>query len=304
MSDNSNSYSLLNLDGVTDVVNNLIDKISSAVGWIATHDTPKRIARRQYVDDIQSLDLDPLEKAAKISRASQDIKQYCNQYRAVSSAAGLLTPAARPQDVEDEWINSFMDKVRLISSDELQAIWARILAEECEAPGTVPLQLLHILSILPKHLAEAFQRLCRFAFVFESETHLLIQTSNMEFYNKYGLTFSDIQNLSAIGLITQSDALSPYALFFATVPPYKKQYLINIGKAQFVCEIKNETDTRPKLAIGEVLLTQAGQALCAITESNPPDEFPEFCAKYWRNKDVLVTRLDEAQEAAAVAAND
>ena len=57
------------------VAEKLIDKISSAIGWVFTHDTPMREATSIYIEEIKKSDLSPLQKAAYISRAKKDIKE-------------------------------------------------------------------------------------------------------------------------------------------------------------------------------------------------------------------------------------
>ena len=42
---------LIDLQPLADVANNLIDKLGSAVGWIATHDTPFLISNRYSTDE-------------------------------------------------------------------------------------------------------------------------------------------------------------------------------------------------------------------------------------------------------------
>ena len=71
--------SLISFDGFSDVANNLIDKISNAVGWVVSHDTPKKIAVDTYIKDIQESNFDAITKASLISRAKKTIKEYCNQ---------------------------------------------------------------------------------------------------------------------------------------------------------------------------------------------------------------------------------
>ena len=66
--------SLISFEGAADVINNLVDKLSSAVGWIATHSTPKREALSTYIAEVQTMDIDPLEKAALISNAKRSIE--------------------------------------------------------------------------------------------------------------------------------------------------------------------------------------------------------------------------------------
>lgn len=71
---NKNKYRLFDMDGMSEVMNNLIDKLSQGVGWVVMHPTPKRIATQQYIEDIKNKDYDPLTKAALISNAKKVLK--------------------------------------------------------------------------------------------------------------------------------------------------------------------------------------------------------------------------------------
>ena len=62
-----------------------------------------------------------------------------------------------------------MDKAKLISSKEFQWIWGRILARECNKPGSIPLVLLYTLEKMDKEDAEVFTTLCRIAVQLKGE---------------------------------------------------------------------------------------------------------------------------------------
>lgn len=64
--------SLVSFEGAADVLNNLINKISDAVGWGGTHSTPQREAVSTYIQEIQNSNYDPLTKAALISNAKKN----------------------------------------------------------------------------------------------------------------------------------------------------------------------------------------------------------------------------------------
>lgn len=87
---------------MSDVLNNLINKISGAAGWVITHAMPKRIAQRTYIEEIQKMDIPPLEKAALISNAQKAIKDYKNQTRVRCIAAQNLKDDAKPQYIDDD----------------------------------------------------------------------------------------------------------------------------------------------------------------------------------------------------------
>lgn len=122
-----NKYSILDIDGAADVVNNLLDKLGTAVGWGVNRETPERIAIATYIEDIKNSDYDSLLKAALISQAKKTIKEYCNQKDVVGFAINELREGANPQKVDDDWIVLFMDQARLISDEVFQSIWERFL---------------------------------------------------------------------------------------------------------------------------------------------------------------------------------
>ena len=95
-----NKYSILDIDGAADVVNNLLDKLGTAVGWGVNRETPERIAIATYIEDIKNSDYDSLLKAALISQAKKTIKEYCNQKDVVGFAINELREGANPQKVD------------------------------------------------------------------------------------------------------------------------------------------------------------------------------------------------------------
>lgn len=304
MSDNEKSMSLINFDGLGQVACSLIDKISSAVGWIATHDTPNRIAVKQYIADIQNSDLDPLVKAAKISRAKRDIKEYCNQSKIISDALPQLKATAVPNKIDDDWLASFMDKARLVNSESLQAIWSRILAQECNESQSIPKHLLDILSYISPAQAYKFNLLCQFSVQFisgELKSHITpiifsFNSSATDIYSRSGLLYFDLQDLESIGLVQYSS--SHHVMEFAKVSNPN----IVIGEK---CYSIHHRDSCHSLDLGRVILTTVGNALSTIIECEPSDEFRQSCIQYWRNQGIEFTEVcaDQAESTAADTAN-
>lgn len=63
--------SLIKTNGIADVANNLIDKISSATSWVFSRETPQKIAVDTYIEEIKKKPYNPLTKAALISSAKK-----------------------------------------------------------------------------------------------------------------------------------------------------------------------------------------------------------------------------------------
>lgn len=302
MSDSEKSVSLINFDGLSQIGCTLLDKISSAVGWVATHDTPKRIAVEQYIEEIKNSNLDPLLKAAKISRAKRDIKEYCNQAKIISDAIPQINSTSDPSKIDDDWLSMFMDKARLVNSESLQAIWSRILAQECNENNSISKRLLSILSFISVEQANAFKTVCQFLINFiadnEEYTPMPIITSFKEdesdIYSRAGLNYFKLQELDSLGLLRYS--ATHHAASFARFPSTP---MIAIADKQY--RIVNPSNSKT-LCIGHVLLTTDGKALCSIIEHKLPEGFLEECSRFWKarnNISILEVCEDQAEAATA-----
>ena len=156
--------SLINLDGASDVVIKLLDMIQDAVGWmVAPHGGRKDFneALEMYKKSIEADEkLDGKMKAAKISSARKELKQYINQSKIIGYAIDNLDQNAK-LEVEEDWLSYFFDYAQNISNESVQKIWARILAEQCNGNTSINRMLIHTLSLLDAESAQAFGNLCK-----------------------------------------------------------------------------------------------------------------------------------------------
>ncbi len=269
---------LVNMDGLSNVLNNLIDKVATAVGWVATHDTPNRVAVSTYIQEIQNSNYDPIIKAALISQAKKSIKEYCNQKDVLNIASQALMPTAKPEEIDEDWVAQFMDKARLVSDAEFQVLWGNILAEECNAPGSIPKGLLHIMEQMDKDMATAFMAVAAVSVYIEEEKReyspMIDGASTEDIRQKTGISYDDLLNLQSVGLIeTHFTGFAHRVYVTAEVTPvvihyFDEEYRLPHGKKTF--------------GIGKVVYTKAGQALCrAVKPQKIEGFFEEYCIPIW-----------------------
>lgn len=273
---------LISFDGLADVANNLINKLSSAIGWIATHNTPNRVAIETYISDIQNSNFDPLTKAVLINNARKTIKEHRNSSEIVEVALQALSPSANPNDVDDDWLAQFMDKARLVSDKEFQILWGNILAEECNMPGSIPKSLLHIMEQIDKNMAEAFVKIASVSVWYEHDdqkiyTPILIGGTLDEYYRNLGIHYGDLVELQSVGLIEQNFGLGESS--FAQKPNF----------APIIVHYYNHEYTIPnsmqEFNTGNVVFTNAGEALCkTITVAEVEGFFEEKCIPFWEKE--------------------
>jgi hypothetical protein len=73
--------SLISFKDISGVANNLIDKISQVIGWVANIQTDKKKARNLFIKEIENSDLSPLEKASRIAMNRKIIKDCWSAIR-------------------------------------------------------------------------------------------------------------------------------------------------------------------------------------------------------------------------------
>lgn len=281
------NFKLIDTKPLADVANNLIDKVSSAVGWYATRETLESIAVNTLINDIQNSNLAPLDKAVLISNAKNILREYTNKSNIVQKAIPLLNEAAKPENVDNDWIAAFMDKVRLISDEEFQIIWAKILAEECNEPRSISKQLLMILAQMDKEDAETFAALCNFCIKVQTKTtklnHLIIDLTKIDsYYSKYNITFGNLRNLVALGLIDFEEHSDDGYNFTTTEPIISVSYGDGILVLPKTCF---------SMGGGSVIFKKTGEELFKVINITQHEDFWDEIAKpylerYWEHEEM------------------
>ena len=267
-----NNYNLFNFGEMSDVANNLIDKLASATGWYVSRNTPSKIGLNTYIEEIQKKNYDPLTKAALITNAKKTIKEYCNQKDIVAIAINLLNKDCVPEMLDNDWLSIFMDKARLVTSDDFKLLWGKLLAAECDNNGCVPKGLLHILSQIDREDAESFSALCSLAIKVEDEYQPVVNINRFEDYTNWGLDFDKLVNLKALGLIEMDfSKLGIYSVYGKDIPIKAKYF-----NHEFEC-----SNRKTEMNIGNVMFTKLGQALCkAITVDETKNFWDEYCLPF------------------------
>ncbi len=260
------------------IINKFIDKISDALSWIVM---PKGIkayeieTSKSMIEEIAGRkDINPIERAAIISNFKKIVKEYGNQIEVMKIAAEHLNMDARPEEVNDDWITFFFDKVKNVNDDYMKKIWGKILAGEFNEPNTYTKQLLHTMSIMDSRIAKRFQKIrssCFFsppillAFMYRTNSDNI---KNVKAYDKMKIFIYDLRELDSLGLIQYrfSD--------FHTLVVKNKVFYYGDKRIRF------ETNKRA-IALGNVALTSVGKQLCRIVPMEYNDRILEICLDSW-----------------------
>jgi hypothetical protein len=226
----------------------------------------------EKIKALARIDISELEQRALTRLLTEEAKRQSNIESIVCKALPGVKDDARPEDVEADWMATFFDKSRLVSDDEMQSLWARVLAGEANEPGQYSKRTVNILSSLDKREAQLFSLVCRFVWCMPYITPLIFDASD-DIYRTNGLTFSALQHLDDIGLLSYEHM----AGFNQSGLP-KVLRVVYYGTPVWIQFNKNADNL---LNLGGVMLTRAGEELAPISGAEPVTDFLEYVLEHW-----------------------
>ena len=292
------SNSLVNLGDLSKPADTLIKKVSNAVGGFFAPYQIKRVAKAEaeaaLIKEQSEIEITDLHRRAVNRWIEEEAQHQKNMEDITAKALPELSEDAKPDSIEDDWLVNFFDKCRIVSDNEMQGLWSRVLAGEANDPGTYSKRTVNFLSDLDKTEAELFTKLCGFIWVIEEDPVPLIfgksdyvgifekrvtfidldskffPVQDFEnIYNKNNINFDNLIHLDSIGMI-QFDGIKPVVKFDIS----EKSTAIYYGKSLTF----GIPGGRSKIGInlGKARLTNIGKQLRSICKSEPVEGFYEY----------------------------
>jgi hypothetical protein len=285
MSDDADNESTGNLPVLAEVGKLLIEKVASAAGVLYEPVHIKRIAMAEAmaneVKAVSDIRITDLQRRAANTFVNELILNQYNKESVTTQALPELKETARPQDIENDWMINFFDKVRLISDEQMQKLWAKLLAGEANAPGNYSKRTINLLSSLDKSDAELFTQFNKFVWFIDDSFIPLIYDNQHEIYTKNKITFNDLMHLDSLGLITFSQSMGGYSS--VQVP---KSLNTHYYGTQINIEFPDEVN---QMAISYALFTQSGQELALLCNNEPIPEFLDYVLTVWRDQNLITS---------------
>lgn len=280
----SDGNSIINLGDISKPAVVLIEKISDAIGGYFKPYQIRQVARAEAdaekIKALAQIEITELQQRALHRFIFEEAKKQDNIESITSKALPYLKEDASPDDVEDDWITNFFDKCRLISDEQMQALWAKLLAGEANSPGSYSKRTIDLLGSLDKADALLFNTLCGFGW-FIGNVVPLIYDEQASIYVDLRINFNALEHLDDIGLIS-----------FSSIGGYKrlripKRICIFYYGTPINIEFPGEQDN--ELETGKVLLTRAGQELAPFCGSEPVPDFLDYILSMWRDRGLIVS---------------
>lgn len=280
----SNNPALINLDGISDIAIKLLDMIEHLAGWVAS---PKGKAAdfeeglEFYKNSLeQDTSLTDREKAVKLSLARTEFRKYVNQAKIVSQAVDSLSRSINPSHIDDidaDWINTFLSYAENISNEKMQAIWGKILAAKANGNSDINKKMLHIFSCIEREDIEVFCKLCSMSFSHMNRCYSHYPFIYIKQFSKYysglGIRRYNLASLDNLGLI-EYDVHEGFVLP-KDIPP------LSFGGYKIILS------SSKRIGNGNVRFTRSGRALFSITKVIPQEDFLPFCMNVWSRENIV-----------------
>ena len=116
----------------------------------------------------EAKELGALRARARMRAVNDEIRQQANREEIAAEAIELLSDSVgttqEREPPSDEWISKFGSHAEHVSDEQVQKLWACVLAGEIREPGSFGLRTLRTLSEMDRRTADDFQVIARLSF--------------------------------------------------------------------------------------------------------------------------------------------
>ena len=241
----------------------------------------------------------------------QEGKRHRNIGSVVGQTAELLGDKEVPnREPDHDWTARFFNYIQDISSEEMQLLWAKVLAGQIEQPGSGSIRALSILRNLDNATAKLFQLLCSACVKISPDGSLVLDArvpslgrnagenslqkfglsyGNLNILNEHGLIISDYNSRydmrMCIGIVGQSSDQVP---FFVRIP-------FGFQGRHWILTAASERQLSAEFFVSGVALSRAGMELSKITECEPMPEYHQALAEFFVSQDLVMTEFDDSR---------
>jgi hypothetical protein len=269
----------------------LIEKVSEAIGGVVRPYQIKRIAEAEAeaskIQALAQIEITEMQRRALIRFVVEETNKQSNIEAIIDKSIPELATTSRPKDVDNDWIVNFFDKCKLISNEEMQILWAKVLAGEANSPGKYSKRTINFLSNMDKPDAEMFSLLCRYVWDFGGDFTPIILNLNDKIYDAEGMNYDVIKHLQDIGLLI----FEPYGGFNKQNIPQ----VINIYYQGDRYKLELPLPKDNIIEVGKVLLSKVGNELVPLAGNNPLEGFAEYVIEHLKTERCKVYTEGENQ---------
>ena len=247
-----------------------------------------------------------IENSVKQRIQFQEHKRQLNIRAVVNKAAVQLgDDLVADSEPDHDWTARFFTEVQDVTSEDLQSLWAKVLAGEVRKAKSTSIRTLSILKNIDQGTARLFTKFCS-ACVFlppgggvmlDARVPSLGGNAAQNSLEAYGLGFGNLNVLNEHGLI-----ISDYNSWFncqmcinLPIPVDSKRPPIRIPfmfqNHSLVLIPTNQHKPSNKFKLSGVALTRAGQELSRIVDLQPMNDFEKALKVFFQKSKLQMTKI-------------
>lgn len=279
--------SVINLGELSKPATVLIEKIADATGGIFRPFQIRRVAQAEADAEIikasAKIEVIDLERRALHRFIREEAKKQSNIESITQKALPAIEKTAQPEKIEDDWITNFFDKCRIISDEQMQNLWSKVLAGEANLPGRFSKRTVNLLASFERSDAELFSKLCSFVLYLGDKPIVMVDDWRNEIYIKAGIDSGALKHLDTIGLIS----FQPLSSFQFVVLKLPSQITLTYFGSHLNIKLPNPENNM--LEIGKASLTKAGKELTLVCNAKPCESFRDYIFRRWKGCGLLTS---------------
>lgn len=261
-------------------IDKLVETISNATGLTARGikknadaESYAAIKKAEAETEIQLLKLQGEEKIAQyvLARNKQKVE---NVEEIVSKAKQQFAPDEQVSEepVEKDWMTRFLNIAEEVSDDDMQNIWARVLAGEIKKPKSYSLRTLEVLRNLSKEEAALIMKVSNYQVALD-----LLSTED------FAVNLTDQIALDDINIVCGEELI--------------RTYTPNKGKISFVLNkqalINIYAPTGVKIELKGFKITKAGIEIMGLIQEHNYVGFYTDLSKYLKSKGATKVTIND-----------
>ena len=280
----------------TEPVTKLVEAVRAGTGaWFE----PTRIRRKADADAYATRVATQAESDAALIKAEGDVELHLLAMRVeertkylelrrqrnidaiVEKAIDQLPSSVSNEPVDEDWVAQFFNHAQDIGDQEMQQLWAKLLACEVAQPESFSLRTLQVVRLLRPSDAKLFQHFS--SYVWSGGFHLYNDLT-LQIMQQKGLRYYELAHLQSLGLLSMHPSTA------ITIEDQHKPLEIRYF------DILHTVHAQPVLQIPSYLLTDVGIELTLLCDRQPDEEYRVALVEEWRSRgaNVAVTVIRES----------
>ncbi|MCY4101675.1 MAG: DUF2806 domain-containing protein [bacterium] len=204
---------------------------------------------------------------------------------------------------DHDWTARFFNYVQDVSSEEMQLLWAKVLAGEADRQGSTSIRSLAILRDLNKRTADLFRRLVSLPVSLGQDGHFLDSrapslhgNAGSNSLREYGLSFDQLNVLNEHGLIIADynswfDYQLCIGLKVPDLPGQIARLPFTYQGEKWVLDAAEQQERSQEFKLHGVALTESGRELARVVDLESVPAYDTALKSYFESKGLVMTRV-------------